>query len=100
MVNGRIALEPATTNPDKGHAIPVSGVHIRLNLKDKSGKFRLAWINQAGVTVVTARRRRILHKLVKKKLNAKVCQGAAEIDRSLGSLKKQFIIKGQLQSLQ
>jgi hypothetical protein len=83
MVDHHVFLELAGADAHKSNAIPVAGIHIGLQLKDKACELRILWRNQPSRTFVGHWRQGVLQKRIEKQLHPKIGHGAAEKDRSL-----------------
>ena len=73
-----VALKLARNNAHEGHAVAVLGVHVRLDLENKSGKFFRRRIDREPVALTGQRRRREFKETIEQHLHTKVVGGAAE----------------------
>ena len=60
---------------EKSDAVAVLGVHVRLNLEDKSGEWRLIRIDDARRGFARARRRRVLDKVIEQLAHSEIVDG-------------------------
>ena len=78
MVVFRVTLEFARADPHKGQPVPVSLVHIGLDLKHESRKIRIKGIHNTAVSSAGQGRGRQLQESLQERLNAEVRQCRAE----------------------
>ena len=65
----------ARTDPHKGHAITMLGIHVRLNLEGKACELRFGWLNHTRDSCTRLRGRRVLSKAIQQLGYTKVIDG-------------------------
>src|SRR4249919_1419469 len=81
MIDHHVLLESARYDTQKRHSIAMLWVHVRLNLKHKSGELVVRRLHQAFRTHARARRGCELEEPIQKGFDAEVRQCAPEEDR-------------------
>ena len=84
----------AGTHTQEGNAVPMTRVHIGLNLKDKPGKVRLRRFHATSPGIATERSRRPLNERFQHIFDAEIINSGSEKHRALLGMQEFFQIKG------
>ena len=82
MNDVHVARELAGTNADEGESIPVLGIHIRLNLENKTRESRVIRLHLLVAGAAGLGRTGIIEESIQHELHAEVIDGAAKEDGS------------------